>query len=148
MKWPAHYVQVYVDDSGIVEFYEFSPAKIVEKVNNNVQVLTFDEIFEQFKKDIFYCSAWTAFGFAKVVDIKIDSIRFGMIRVPVKDNPDTYYMIPAWQFAGSKKEIGNSLYTESGKTFLVLNALDGSIIDTSYYINSKMTLEKMIGIVE
>lgn len=147
MKWPAHYVHVYVDDNGIVEFYEFSPAEIVENVNNNVAMLPFDKIFEKFKKDIFYCSVWSENSSISEINITIDSIKFGMVRVPVKDNPDTYYMIPAWQFAGSKEELSvdRSGYSESGKTFLVLNALDGSIIDTSYYINFKRNLVKTIG---
>jgi beta-lactamase regulating signal transducer with metallopeptidase domain len=164
MKWPAQYVQVLVDDKGIVQFWGFSPTKTTGTVNKNVAMKSFDEIFEKFKKDIFYCSVWSYAGLEKV-DIKIDKIVFGMIRVPVKDNPDKYYMIPAWQFIGSKTEIhlplpdnlpkeireaslavGNRNYTESGKTFMVLNALDGSIVDTSYYINVKGTLEKTIGV--
>ncbi len=160
MKWPAQYVQVLVDDSGIVQFWGFSPTKITQTVNENVAMQSFDEIFERFKKNIFYSSVWAYSGLEEV-NINIDKIVFGMIRVPVKDKPGTYYMIPAWQFVGSKTEIRVPLpddlppelketadvsdYTESGKTFLVLNALDGSIIDTSYYINVRGTLEKTIG---
>jgi len=163
MRWPAQYVQVLVDDSGIVQFWGFSPTKITKTINENVAMQSFNDIFERFKKNIFYSSVWSYSGLEKV-NIKIDKIVFGMIRVPVKDNPDKYYMIPAWQFIGSKTEIhvplpdnlpnevkeasalANSNYTESGKTFLVLNALDGSIIDTSYYINVRGDLEKNIGV--
>ena len=161
MKWPAQYVQVLVDDSGIVQFWGFSPTKVTHTVNENVAMLSFDEIFERFKKNIFYSSVWSYSGLDKV-NIHIDQIVFGMIRVPVKDNPDTYYMIPAWQFIGSKEEIhvpfpddfpeelkestDISPYTESGKTFLVLNALDSSIIDTSYFVSVRGELEKTIGV--
>ena len=164
MKWPAQYVQVLVDNNGIVQFWGFSPTKISQTVNENVAMLSFDEIFERFKKNIFYCSVWSYSGLEEV-NINIDKIVFGMIRVPMKDNPDTYYIIPAWQFAGSKTEMhepddfkdfpeemreelkwANRDYSESGKTFLVLNALDGSIIDTSYYIDVRGTLEKTIGV--
>jgi hypothetical protein len=163
MKWPAEYVQVLVDDSGIVQFWGFSPTKITEVINENVAIESFDDIFERFKKNIFYSSVWSYSGLEEV-NINIDKIVFGMIRVPVKDNPDEYYMIPAWQFVGSKEEVRVSLpddlpaevkesselynydYSESGKTFLVLNALDGSIIDTSYYMNVRGDLEKTIGV--
>ena len=146
MKWPAQYVQVLVDDNGIVQFWGFSPTKVTGALNDNVAMLTFDEIFDQFKKDIFYCSAWSSIGVTEV-GINIDAVNFGMIRVPVKDNPETYYMVPAWQFAGTKTEkfTTSETYTESGKTFLVLNALDGSIIDTSYYDNVGLMLSKAIG---
>jgi len=146
MKWPAQYVQVLVDDSGIVQFWGFSPTTVTGTLNDNVAMLTFDEIFKRFKKDIFYCSTWSSNGVTEVV-IDIDAINFGMIRVPVRDNPETYYMVPAWQFAGTKTEkSAGETYTESGKTFLVLNALDGSIIDTSYYDNLALVLSKAIGL--
>ena len=167
MKWPAEYTKVIVDDNGIVEFWSFSPSKRVEEVNNNVQMLAFNDIFEIFKKNIFYSSAWDD-GSTLKIDINIDKIVFGMIRTPVKDNPDQYYMVPAWQFIGSKSSIVRGIdedilsqltgkrknelelqmsylnYYESGKTFMVLNAIDGSIIDTSYFIDVQSELEKYI----
>lgn len=162
MKWPAQYVQVLVDDSGIMQFWGFSPTKTTETINENVAMMSFNDIFEIFKKNIFYCSVWSDSGMEEV-DIYIDSIVFGMIRVPMKDDPDTYYMIPAWQFVGSKAEKNVPLpeglppelkaaapaqsdYLESGKTFLVLNAIDGSIIDTSYYINIRGEFNETIGV--
>lgn len=148
MKWPAQYVQVLVDDNGIVQFWGFSPTKVTGTVNDNVEILPFDEILEIFKKNIFYCSAWSSNGLTEV-SIDIDTVNFGMIRVPVKDAPETYYMIPAWQFAGTKTEKSGTTgetYTESGKTFLVLNALDGGLVDTSYYDNVALTLSKAIGV--
>jgi hypothetical protein len=81
MKWPAEYACVYVDDSGIVESWAISPTKIVETKNSDVQMLSFDEIFERFKKHIFYCSAWTDSSY-NTTTIDIDEIKFGMIRVP------------------------------------------------------------------
>ena len=168
MKWPAEYTKVIVDDKGIVELWSFSPSVIVEEVNGNVQMLPFDDIFELFKKNIFYSSAWDD-GTTLKIDINIDKIVFGLIRTPVKDNPGQYYLVPAWQFIGSKSSVARRPdasrlsqltekrrsemelqtpywdYHESGKTFMVLNALDGSIIDTSYFIDVQDELEKYIG---
>ena len=147
LKWPANFVQVYVDDSGLAEFFEYSPAKIIEQVNDNVAMLPFDDIFESFKKNIFYSSVWTS-GSLRRLKINIERIEFGMIRVPMKDDPDVFYMVPAWQFIGSRKEIaisGNTPRNESGKTFLVLNAIDGSVINTAFYINRRPELLKTIG---
>ena len=146
LKWPAHFIQVYVDDTGIAEFYEFSPEKIVEQINDNVEMLSFDEIFERFKDNIFYSSVWTQ-GSIKELQINIDRIEFGMIRVPMKDDPDVFYMVPAWQFVGSRAEIswGNITDFESGKTFLVLNAPDGSIINTAFYMNTRPEFLEIIG---
>lgn len=168
MKWPAEYTQVIMDDKGIVELWSYSPSAIVEQVNSNVQMLPFDDIFEIFKKNIFYSSAWDD-GITLKIDIDIDKIVFGMIRTPVKDNPSQYYMVPAWQFIGSKSSVARGHdasflaqltekrrseielqmtykdYHESGKTFMVLNAIDGSIIDTSYFVDVQDELKKYIG---
>ena len=148
MKWPAEYVTVLVDDTGIVEFWGFSPTRIKETVNENVEMLSFDEIFEKFKQCIYYTSIWADI-YADQLSIEITDIKFGMIRVPKKDNPELYYMIPAWQFIGDKytnSTADPSLESnETGKTFLVLNALDGSIIDTSYFESKRIETIKNIG---
>ncbi len=83
------------------------------------------------------------------LSIEINEIIFGMIRVPKKDNPELYYMVPAWQFIGDKYTYSSTdtdlESNETGKTFLVLNALDGSIVDTSYYENKRVETLKYIG---
>jgi hypothetical protein len=150
MKWPAEYAMVYVDDTGIMEFWGFSPTKQQEQINDNVEMLSFDEIFARFKKCIKFTSVW-ADDITEKLDINITDIKFGMIRVPKKDNPKIYYMVPAWQFIGSKETFtsrrnGGWREKETGKTFLVLNALDGSVIDTSYFENNRQGALKTIGI--
>ena len=148
MKWPAEYITVFVDDSGIVEFWGFSPTKIKEIVNENVDMLSFEKIFEKFKQSIYYTSIW-ADVYVEQLSIEINDIKFGMIRVPKKDNPELYYMVPAWQFIGDKYTYSSTdtdlESNETGKTFLVLNALDGSIVDTSYYENKRVETLKTIG---
>ncbi|MBN2879638.1 MAG: hypothetical protein JXN65_08415 [Clostridia bacterium] len=149
MKWPAEYIMVAVDDTGIIEFWGYSPTEIASVINDNVEMLSFEDIFEQFKKTINYTSVWTT-SITEQLDIEITDINFGMVRTPRKDNPKEYYMVPAWQFSGSKytytsKVAGGMTEEETGKTFLVLNAIDGSIIDTSYYENERPGIIKMVG---
>jgi hypothetical protein len=55
-------------------------------------------------------------------------------------------MIPAWQFIGSKSADTYEGYTEeTGKTFIVLNAIDGSVIDVNYYENARLDTIKYLG---
>ncbi len=148
MKWPAEYVMVTVDDTGIVEFWGYSPTEIEEMVNSNVEMLEFGEILDIFKQNIYYNSVWTN-SLTEKLDINITNIKFGMVRVPKKDDPNIFYMVPSWQFIGSKS-VSTSLssygnYDETGKTFMVLNAIDGGIIDTSYYENNRLEALNTLG---
>ncbi len=122
-------VLVAVDDSGIADMWYDSYSKTVEKINDNVGLMPFDQVLERFKDGIFYHSLW---GFpGTTVDISITGVEFGMVREPVKDNPDQYMMVPAWNFIGN---LGTSELPDGandGKSMLTLSAIDGSIV-TNY----------------
>jgi hypothetical protein len=67
--------------------------------------------------------------------ININSIKLKMVRIPVKNQIGVYRMIPAWVFKGNKfflregspnyEDVSDRLDTEC---FLIINAIDGSII--------------------
>lgn len=123
------YVCVIVDDSGIVYMDYNSFSDTIELLNDDVKTMPFDEVLEQFKKYIFYHSLW-----GKTAEISITEIEFGMVREPVKDNPDEYMMVPAWNFIGEVKtnflEDNTNQYEseEQEKSILVLSAINASII--------------------
>ena len=114
------YVLVIVDDNGIADISYQSYSNSVEKLNDNVELMPFDEILERFKKEVFYHSLW-----GKSADIEITHIKFGMVREPLEDNPDQYMMVPAWDFIGNIK---SGIVNEKGKSIITLNAINGSII--------------------
>ena len=143
-KWPAEYICVYVDDEGIVEFWWFSPTDIIDTISEHTKIMPFNDVIEIFKSNIFYSSVWAGI-LTYEVNILIDRIVFGMVRIPIENDFDTYYMVPAWQFIGSKSELAldpDLNYEENGKTYMVINAIDGSIIDTSYYENRRLELKE------
>ena len=120
MPYPREYLQIVVDDRGIIYSHYASISETIEKLNDNVKLMPFEELLEQFKKDVYYHSLW-----GNTVDITINKIEFGMVREPVENNPDQYMMVPAWNFIGNVE----SEYVEDyGKSILALTALDGSII--------------------
>lgn len=69
--------------------------------------------------DVFHHYLWGS------ADITITQIEFGMVREPVKDNPNQYMMVPAWNFIG---DIKSGWVKEREKSILALNAIDGSVI--------------------
>lgn len=127
---------VVVDDNGIAEIWYDSYSGTVEKMNDNVGLMPFDQVLERFKDGIFYHSLWGSPG--TTVDISITDVEFGMVREPVKDNPDQYMMVPAWSFIGSigSSELPSGAY--DGKSMLTLSAIDGSIVtDYEEMVNPK-----------
>lgn len=74
----------------------------------------------------------------------VDRITLGMMRISEKDNPEGYIMVPVWDFFGTEQVefvspamdlYGNAKTLDtfdcSAKSFLTINAVDGSVIDRS-----------------
>ncbi len=121
-------VCVVVDDRGIAQMWYESHSGVAGTLNENVSLLPFDEVLERFKDGVFYHNLW-GFG-GSTVEITITRIEFGMVREPLKDNPDQFMMAPAWNFVGN---IGNSAKADKygdfqEKSILALSAIDGGII--------------------
>ncbi len=119
---------VVVDDRGIVEMKYNSYSDTVKTLNENVSLLPFDDILDKFKDGVFYHNLWGGGGTR--VEINIMRIEFGMVREPIKDNPDQYMMVPAWNFIGNiDGVVSNDRYGDcEEKSVLALSAIDGSII--------------------
>lgn len=119
--YTREYALIVVDDRGIAIMNYESFSNTIEKLNENVQIMPFTEVLERFKSDVFYHNLW---GLSNT-EITITQIEFGMVREPVKNDPDRYMMVPAWNFIGS---INNGLFVEQDKSILALSALNGSVI--------------------
>ena len=120
---------VVVEDCGITQFSYWSPSEVIEVVNPNVEVLSFDEVLQKFKDNVFYSYFWS--NTSANININITKVEFGMVREPVKGTTDQYLMVPAWNFYGDiQAGITNmdlSIDSKS-KSILALSAVDGSII--------------------
>lgn len=119
---------VVVDDRGIAQMRYESYSNTIKMLNENVALMPFDDILDRFKDGVFYHNLWGAGG--TLVKINITDIEFGLVREPVKDNPDQFMMVPAWNFIGN---IGDDTWDDrygygQNKSILALNAIDGSII--------------------
>jgi beta-lactamase regulating signal transducer with metallopeptidase domain len=80
--YPYEYIQVGVDDTGIIEFIWRSPAEIGEVLTNNVSLLSFNEIKDIFKQQIYVQQVWNESTEDAVArKIYIEKITLGMMRV-------------------------------------------------------------------
>jgi len=143
--WGQESIRVCVDDSGIVGFNWGCPFTVTKVLNTNVEILPFNDIKEIFKKDIaMKCDVIyeTDPGIIQR-KIHINRIVLGLTKVMKKDSPGQFLLIPTWSFfcyevdkynghqpGGYKLDENNEHIQDAiGRSFLTINAIDGSVID-------------------
>lgn len=118
---PREGTRIVVDDRGVIEMQYQSFSDTIEKLNDNVLLMPFNDVLEYFKDGVFSHRLWGV----KKAQIDISRIEFGMVREPIKDKPDQYMMVPAWNFIGN---INSGMFEEQEKSILALSAINGSVI--------------------
>ncbi len=111
-----------------------SPLEAVETLEENVETLPFEEIYDRFKSQMenqYTISSFIEFGDADAevshtAEIKITSIKQGLFRVSEKNKDYSYILTPVWRFTG-EIFVDDSSWGESNVCYV--NAIDGSIID-------------------
>jgi hypothetical protein len=124
-------------------YFEYqAPLQIVSIVNENVPVLSTEEITEIFETQMKLDDITTyqieelpdEFSDMQIekVDVSIDAVEFGLARIRIKNNVSDFYMVPAYSFRGSYITYNSdgSAVMEIETTFATINAVDGSIINT------------------
>lgn len=121
-------------ESGFVKSLEMlSPMDIVNTENENVETLPFEEVYQsfvthmnaQFTKSMILEATDPNIDTAKL-EVKISEVNQGLFRIKEKNNEDEFLMVPVWAFHG-ESYVNDSLWDE--KDFVLVNALDGSIIN-------------------
>ena len=97
---------------------------IFNQLTEYTKMKDFDNIMDIFKKMIIINYANVPDGEMRVIEI--DKIELGLMRVLEPDSQSSGAVIPVWDFYG---KINGENYEDSDKTFLTINAIDGSIID-------------------
>lgn len=126
--WPGENIEVRIDNSGIVGFRYNSPLAFTETVVEGTSLKSFDEV-----KGIFEQMLPVTQGsndYQKV--IHIDKVRLSYSRISEKDSFDTGLVVPVWSFEGKASAYdGEYLSYEDKGTLLAVNAIDGSVIDST-----------------
>ena len=127
-----------------------APLEVVEIENDNVATITFEEICKTFRAQmqIEYTKAklsridpldpayYDEIAAMHGVEIHVDDLRFGLIRIQIPNNNQQFRLVPAWQFRGKELiDYGDGCDWINGHTqtytYLTINAVDGTIIDVS-----------------
>ncbi len=124
--------------NGVVRSVELlSPMDIVDILNEDVEVISFEDAYNSFKRyietqvnmDAYSNGILGMMDFEKTeVKVDVSSIEQGFYRIREKNNNDEYLLIPVWNFKGEISLNGMPL---AGPQLCMVNGLDGSIINTN-----------------
>ena len=133
--WYYEYIQLLVDDAGVFAMEFSQPHEVTEIVTERAEILPLEEAVASFERMIGYQYAAYEAGEEEPCDdayLCIDEIRLGLTRIAEKNAQEQGYLVPSWTFFGHYKLINfwPDGYGHHGtEAILIVNALDGSIID-------------------
>ena len=136
VPWPNEMLQIRLNrNDGRASASCVCPSEIVGELGN-AALLPFSEIQEQFEKDMKASYAWMDDGTVSA-EITVARVSLGYYRVPMKDAPDRYALIPAWTFEGTrttyeKSDNGADLFANENdlknNVLLIISGVDGSLL--------------------
>lgn len=121
----AEYIEVVIKDNEIVGV-TLNGYSEVTNITEHDSIITYDAAYEIFEKKILRSSFWES-DISSYYNVIITDIKFGLVRAGNQ-------MVPAYTFIGIQRSIASGVETvDYEKTdvaaFMIINALDGSIVD-------------------
>lgn len=127
----------------LIDFELYSPLDIKDVVNDNVAVLSMDEMMEKAKHYLAH-SDYYEYGFGLVVDdlneeigctVDVCKLEYNLIRVKVPNTDESYYYVPGVTLLGNieyyGKDSGDIYFASDNVTLVTLNSIDGSVINAT-----------------
>lgn len=133
--WDYEYIQLLVDDAGVFALEFRQPYEVTEIMTERAEILSLEEAVASFERMIGYQYAAYETGQRELCDdayLCIDEIRLGLTRIVEKNAQEQGYLVPSWTFFGSYDLDGfwpDGEGHHGTEAILIVNALDGSIID-------------------
>ena len=134
-SWGYERIQLLVDDAGVL-YMAYPPLyEVTEIVTERAEILSLEEAVASFEQMIGYQYAAYETGQRELCDdayLCIDENRLGLTRIAEKNAQQQGYLVPSWTFFGSYDLDGfwpDGEGHHGTEAILIVNALDGSIID-------------------
>lgn len=127
--WIGESIYIYVDDQDVICMEWWGRGKAGEVLNENIELLDFEQIKETFNTQMFYQRSWSA-PHHKDTAITIEKVTLGMMRVRLRENK--YVYLPVWDFIGDWTYAyadGDGQFGMYDISLMTINAIDGSVID-------------------
>jgi beta-lactamase regulating signal transducer with metallopeptidase domain len=140
---PYERLWIMIDDKGVAGMRWTSQMKLTGTVN--AVLLPYAEI-EAKARQMLLANSQGRFEISKKVskflDVKVDRVTLGLMRINVPDKPGQYLLVPVWDFFGKnipdtsgypdvKKQNAPDYENMPSQSLLTINAIDGSVIDRS-----------------
>ena len=133
--WDYETFEIYIDDRGIFSLRWMSPIEIEDNITTDASMLPFEDIagkFEDMMKIRFLPESKAQGRVSTTIDIQRVSLE--LFRITEQDSIENGLLVPVWNFYGTKTaeyEDGGNYAEGEGVpvSLLVVNAVDGSIID-------------------
>ena len=140
----VYYERIYIfkNDKGVAAFEWNSPLVQKETLNENVGLHGFEEIVKEALKGLPLAANKDITGYKDKTVVNINNIRLGYMQVKQKNNANKFMFIPVWDFFGTSEshftysipgwsidEDGWLKQDNLAKSFITINAIDGSVID-------------------
>jgi len=130
--YPQETLVITVGLEGVQAVSYTSPMQVSEVLAGNSALMPFNDVQDIFDQHI----VLNGFDPSKEVYLNIDRVQLGMMRID-QQNSDEYLIVPVWDFYGNYVASRNNEHLEDnpkprkhyGRSFLTINAVDGSIID-------------------
>lgn len=129
-SWGYPSLEIAVNDDGICALWWRSPTEDDAVIVQDATLLSFSEIQSIFEKMVLVVFGNSNYG----TKITVNGVRMGLTRIREKNSMESGLLVPAWAFYGSvvctldDGSIETNTYGE-GYPMLIINAVDGSIID-------------------
>lgn len=129
-------------DGELIAFEYQAPLDVVSIINEDVDVLSLDEVMEKLKSHLELSTIYnpdplSLYNLASSAEFMIERVELGAVRTRIKNNETDFYMVPAYTFYGNYNVydssggiIDSSMDFGTETVIAVVNAVDGSIINT------------------
>lgn len=128
----------------LISFHLYTPLNVEEVVHEHVKTMDMNALLERAQEVLMLTDAYAySFGsYLQFIDeatqcnITVSEMEYGLTRIKVPDQEDSYYYVPAIQLNGSVEYVGKEskktyYVSESPEELVVINAIDGTIINST-----------------
>ena len=132
--WDYETLMAAVDgDGNLISLVWLAPLKVTDVIAESTTLLPYEEIQKTFETQM---NRMFSYDEANGATLTLDSVQLGLFRIREKGNINTGLLVPVWFFTGSvqnadahRGEYGDGFVYDNLNPLLIINAIDGSIID-------------------
>lgn len=129
--WDHEQIRVAVDDTGIRSCQWINHMEVEQVLTDNANLLDFDTIYTLFTQQMDRRLAMEEAG----AETELMAVTLGLMCIREQDSPSTALLVPVWYFRHWNRNIEPDtaqIVTADLQPLCVLNAVDGSVINTLY----------------